>query len=993
MVFADVVDYTSLADGSDPEHISRLLDTAFRQVGEIVGSHGGTIDKYIGDSVMAVFGVPVAHEDDAERAVAAALAIQEAKLDVRFSVGVNSGEVMVMAMGGGAITVMGDAVNVAARLEKAAKQGEVLVGPDTVELTEARIRYRERPPMTLKGKREPVEVRQALGLRETPVPTDTAGAPLVGRGDELDFLLAQWRKVCSIRRSSIVMVTGDPGIGKTRLLDELVARTKGEGFVVRSTYPPYGGSGGVRVSSDIVAQLGPSTDPRVQARIRSLMGDVHPSLRNMDPDALRQEQLWALRRLAEDQTTKRPMMLLIEDVHMASTSIDLLSSIVARLSDLPVLVVFAGRPEGRWLNSFTMASSVRLAPLSRTDTESLAAWWSRSGPVDDSIVQLSGGNPLFLRELLAFASDHPGARSDQYLPLSLRAVLAARLDALAVTERAALQDLAVIGDRATVDQLVALGGQTSSDGVTSLTNTGLVRHRPDGTLRITEPLLREVAYETLPLSTRVERHMRMAEIGVSAEERARHLELASGHAPDDAELQARAATAIAEAGLDALDRSRAAEAVALFRRSVALGHRDPNNLLRFAAILVESHVGEALEILKLVPAPSGDARTDAERTLVTANALVSSDLEAALVAFDEAAQQWHELGDVIKEGWSHSNKAFALFMNGRWSEADTALSRGLGLFRRARHRTGEMAAIRLRALVRPDHPNVEAWLHESLTYAEEIGDRTRHLAAFVSLAWHHFLRNRLGGEAESAETNTWINESIALATELGADPSLVQVLTLRANLARMAGRFAEAKESLSRIRRIPVTESPGGHALLRAVTASIELGQPFEAFTGTDPFTSVAGVIQIESALFEGRFNELVDRGLLDRKNLGRHEALVGFVSVAAGLVSVGRFDEGEAMALEATRAADRSRSLAGGIAARAIAAECAARRGDTAAALALLPDVGATLPGGLAGALVHRATAMLGDHMALVSLHNDAELLKAPGLLIGLPELVSGSG
>ena len=519
ILFADVVDFTSLADGSDPEHMARTVDAAFRQLSDIVVSHGGTIDKYIGDSVMAVFGVPSAHEDDAERAIAVALAIQQAETGLGFSIGVNTGEVMVMAMGGGALTVMGDTVNVAARLEKAANRGEVLVGPITVELTDARVAYRERPPMTLKGKKEPVEVRQAISLRTTPVGPEASLAPLVGRLEELEFLLAQWRRVRSIRRASVVLVTGDPGTGKTRLLDEFLRHVDDQAFVVRSTYPPYGGSGGQRVGGDLVTQLGPSDDEAVQARVRSLAGDVDPSLRGIDPVALREEQLWALRRLTEDRAVQRPILLVIEDVHMAANSIELLTSVVSRLLDLPVLVVFAGRPEGRWLSSFPMASTVRLAPLSADEAAALAAVWQPDETPDEALIRLSGGNPLFLRELLAFThSQRQSGATRRHLPVSLRAVLAARLDNLGAGERTALQDLAVIGDLATVEQLVALGGPTASEGITALTNSGLVRHRPDGALRITEPLLREVAYETLPLSARVERHLRMADLCATADE-------------------------------------------------------------------------------------------------------------------------------------------------------------------------------------------------------------------------------------------------------------------------------------------------------------------------------------------------------------------------------------------------------------------------------------------------------------------------------------------
>ena len=197
VLFADVVGFTSLAERTDPEVVARLVDTAFRELGDIVADHGGTVDKYMGDSVLAVFGVPLAHDDDAERAVAAAMAMRHLGGDLVFSIGVNSGEVMAKAVGaGGAITVIGDTVNVAARLEKAAGPGEVLCGRLTTELAGGRIVFRERQPILLKGKQEPVEVWEAVSLQPVDLEPSTAAPPLVGRDDELAFLQAQWRRVC-----------------------------------------------------------------------------------------------------------------------------------------------------------------------------------------------------------------------------------------------------------------------------------------------------------------------------------------------------------------------------------------------------------------------------------------------------------------------------------------------------------------------------------------------------------------------------------------------------------------------------------------------------------------------------------------------------------------------------------------------------------------------------------------------------------------------------
>ncbi len=989
VLFADVVGFTSLADGNDPEDTARIMDTAFRQLSDIVLAHGGVVDKYIGDSLMAVFGAPVSHDDDAERAVAAALAIVAAETGLGFSIGVNTGEVMITALAGGAVTVMGDAVNVAARLEKAAKNGEVLVGPVTYELTAARIAYRDRPPMTLKGKREPVEVRQAMALRTTPIPVLLADAQLVGRVEDLEFLLAQWRRVSSTSRSALVLLTGDPGIGKSRLLDELAARVDGESLVVRSTYPPYGGYGGVRVGGDLVAQLGPSDDPAVQKKVRTLLGEMDASMSGMDSATLRSEQLWALRRLAEDRSEKQSVVVLIEDAHMASTSIDLLTSFVARISDLPIMVVLAGRPEGKWLTSFATANTLRLGPLSLEDSRKLAHQWGAELGSEDRLLRWTGGNPLFLREVLAFNRQNPNATDQRRLPMSLRSVLAARLDALAPAERAALQDFAVIGDTATVEQLVALGGAPASEGIAGLTNAGLVRHRPDGTLRITEPLLREVAYSTLAKATRVERHLRMADLSPRPDDRARHLARAQAMAPDDAQLKVRAAEALASAGIAALEVSRRTEGITMLRQALDLGYRTPAALLRLADALNDGDHQAALEVLALLPEPSGDARIDAERVLVRANALVEIDTAQAWREFDEAAQRWHALGDAIKEGWSHSNKGVALFLHGHIVDSDTELIRALSLFGQENYRVGELATLSFRALVRPDHPDVEMWLHESLAYAIELGDRSRHLSVLGSLQWHHVLRSRLGGAVEMAAARTWIDETIALASELGWTNFLIQGHCLRANLARMEGDFALAEAEVAAAREFEPIESPGERALLEAISASLVPGTPFRPLEETDPFSSVAAVIQMESALLEGRFDEIIEQGLIPtRANLGPRQLGVGFLPAAAGLLLTGNLVPASSAAQGLLNSSSGANALAL-LGAQAVLAEYALRMdAPTAAAeVAALPD-GIDRPGGLVGSLILRVQALAGDESARDELRDFALVVRAPGLLAGIDAL-----
>ncbi len=318
-MFADVVGFTSLSERTDPEVVARMVDAAFREMTGVVVEHGGTVDKYMGDCLMAVFGVPVAHDDDAERAVAAALSMQKVGGDLVFSIGINSGEVMATAIGrAGDRTVIGDTVNVAARLEKAAGPGEVLCGPLTVELVGGRAVFRGRQPVILKGKREPVEVWEAVGLRHAGPDPPGDDVRLVGRNDEMTYLRGLWQRACLDRHFQIALICGDAGSGKTRLAGELARTAASEGTVVTAAFPAYGPMSGMRAAAEILHQLGPAADRDVHARVRSVSGQIDAGLRTLEPTALQQEQMWGLGRLLMEKTARQPVLIVIDDAHRGS---------------------------------------------------------------------------------------------------------------------------------------------------------------------------------------------------------------------------------------------------------------------------------------------------------------------------------------------------------------------------------------------------------------------------------------------------------------------------------------------------------------------------------------------------------------------------------------------------------------------------------------------------------------------------------------------------
>ncbi|MBV9411700.1 MAG: AAA family ATPase, partial [Acidimicrobiia bacterium] len=551
ILFADVVGFTSLSENTDPEAVARTVDAAFRRMAEVVENHGGTVDKYLGDALMAVFGVPVAHDDDAERAVAAALAMRELGGDLAFSIGINSGEVMATAVGrDGDVTVIGDAVNVAARLEKAASGGEVLVGPLTAELAAGGIAFRERQPVILKGKRDPVPVFEVLGLREGGTAAiERELPPLVGRDDDLAFLRAQWRRVVRDQRSSVVLVTGDAGMGKTRVLEELEAEVAGDAAVAHTRYPAYGGLGGPQVAKEIAELLGPMGDAEIDVRINSVGGEIDPSLYDLDPDAFRQEQLWAYRRYLESKGAERPVLIVIDDIHRSGDeTLELLGALMARVVEVPVMLALVGRPDD-WLVRFPGSTTVRLAPLSAPDSEALVTALLPAdvdpGPLASSLVERGTGNPLYLRELVAVVCAHSGEAAT--LPPTLQAILAARLDALPPDQKGAIQRVSVLGDVAMEDQVAMLGLSDPGAALRSLVAGGFLRQRQDECYEVADPLLREVAYETLPRQVRGEWHRRAAQAVTDDVQRARQLQRAAGYLPDDEGLQGEAAAALRDA--------------------------------------------------------------------------------------------------------------------------------------------------------------------------------------------------------------------------------------------------------------------------------------------------------------------------------------------------------------------------------------------------------------------------------------------------------------
>jgi class 3 adenylate cyclase/tetratricopeptide (TPR) repeat protein len=1001
VLFADVVGFTSLAERTDPELVARLVDTAFRELGDIVADHGGTVDKYMGDSVMAVFGVPLSHDDDAERAVAAAMAMRHLGGDLVFSIGVNSGEVMATKVGaGGDMTVIGDTVNVAARLEKAAGPGEVLCGRLTTELARGRIAFRARQPILLKGKQEPVEVWEAVSLQPIDLQPSATEPPLVGRDDELAFLEAQWRRVCRDRQSHVVVVCGDAGSGKSRLTAELARVAEGNGTIVRSTYPAYGAVGGARVAADVLRQLGPTSDDEVTVRVKSLAGEVDESLQSIDPAAMHQEHLWALGRLLQEKGNERPILIMIDDMHRSGDQmLKVLGELAGRLNNVPLLTILAGRTDpGDWLAAFPAATTVRLGPLSRTDALVLAGGFACERPLAeeaaDFLVDRAGGNPLYLRELVSMAraqgllvddGDRYQLTAHGAIPATLQALLASRLDALEPEQKLVLQHAAVMGG-ATAAHLDALGTPNASATLRSLVESGLMRHTSDSRFDTVDSLLREVAYETLPRNVRGELHRRAATIVQGRDERARHLDRAATFLNDDRAVVDDAADALAEAGVAAFAAARHVDALRLLERAVALGCRRSSVLLDMAKVqALCAKPEDAFKTLAMVEDDPDDPAVAVERDHTAAGARVFTDPGSALPQLEAVIARWHELGVIDKEAWGHANIGVAYFNLSRMDEASRELELGLRLFEEIGDGVGAVAASSFLCLARPTDRRVPEWLDRALEFADQSGDRSRQLGTLTTLAWHHFIRSLWGNALDTAEAEGFALRLAELAEELGAVDMAVHGRSLLAITARFSGRLQEARAHAEVLQRLSgIGDDETFPWLGRAATFAVTVGRgtttvpaPLPPEASPDPVVGMA-VLVIEAELtVGGRLDEALARfDVAEHPDLGPYGDLVGVLNGLA-LVLAGRSREAIPWV---ERAAEAARVLDAPPAAAAAAALLAEIAGTTSG----LPPAPASAAS-VNEALLLRAHAVRGDTAARDALRRSAQTLAMPGLLLGL--------
>jgi class 3 adenylate cyclase/tetratricopeptide (TPR) repeat protein len=646
ILFCDVVGSTSLGERLDPEALRRVMARYFELARAVVERHGGIVEKFIGDAVMAVFGLPTLHEDDALRAVRAAADLlagldglndelrRDRGAEIGLRIGVNTGEVLSSetAGTGGQGMVTGDAVNVAARLEQAARAGEILIGRETHRLVRDAVDVEAVEPLALKGKGEAVPAFRLIGVKATGEGfARRLDSPIVGRHHEQRLLAEAFARCVRERACNLVTVLGSPGVGKSRLAEEFIRSARSDATVLRGRCLPYGEGITYWPVAEIIheaAGILDGDDPdTARDRIATLVegtadaGVITERLAQIaglsDTAASTTELFWALRRLLETLARRTPLVVQLDDIHWAEpTLLDLIEHVADWSREAPILMFCLARPElldrrptcgGGKLN----ATSLLLEPLTATESEELVVNLlgraELSPSAREQVVRAAEGNPLFVEQMLSMLIDegllvHDGGRwvaagdlSAVSVPPTIHALLAARLDRLQGDERSVIEGASVVGKIFYTGAVAALAPEPVRSQVSghlmTLTRKELIR--PDHSdvigedaFRFLHMLIRDAAYESMPKQTRAELHQRFAEwLELISGSRVQEFEEILGYHLEQAyryraelgpvddrgrELAAAAARHLGSSGRRAMNRGDANACVRLLERAIEL---------------------------------------------------------------------------------------------------------------------------------------------------------------------------------------------------------------------------------------------------------------------------------------------------------------------------------------------------------------------------------------------------------------------------------------
>lgn len=881
VLFADLVGYTTLAEARDPEQVKNLVDGCFERLAVDVVGHGGRVDKIVGDAIMALFGAPVAHEDDAERAVRAGLQMQrtlaswttEHGVDIRMRVGVNSGEVLVGALrAGGDYTAMGDVVNTASRLQTAARPGQVLVGPATYAATRDVLDYDSLGLVRTRGREEPVPAWSALGAVAPPGhrPRKVRTA-LIGREAELGMLRHALTLAEGRRRAQLVVLIGEAGTGKTRLAEEIaaVARLERGAYCLEGRCVPYGESNvwwpmadalrrscGINPGDDhavakakglesVSTLLGlPRDDRELERVLRGLIYLIDQGeLTDVEPARARDEAVRSMAVCLERMTATQPLVFIVSELHWADDLLlEFLDRLLDRVQHLPILLVATARPElaDRWRPPPGRHNQLLLHvdPLDAQATARLLDELVVSLPspeVRDALVERSGGNPLFLEELVALTA---GDRALEELPLTLRGLVAARLDGLGVSERAALEDAAVVGRTGLLQALEAMASSDRRSQVVNALNALVA----SDILALVDAgqgcqgwefraeVVREVAYGTLTKAERARRH------AVLAEWLAGQLTERVGTRPSSEELDAVAhhyGTAVALTievdGVEAVPADAGAKALWWLEQAATRAAAEglwqaTSGLLDQALSLAQFGTTEDRDRLVVARAKArielldGDgARSDVAevraraaatgdrrllwRALVLEGQLARVDgrLVDSVEAFRDAVTLARDIGEDASIADALRHLGQALLFVGDEVGADSVSMEALTRYRALGDRRGEAWALQhlaWTAFYRGDFGPAEDHLRASADTFSDLGDWSGHSWAVGLLAWVRFSQGHVDEARELAE------HILAEGVQAGDRWAVGMMTMLLANVSLWTGRTQEAVARASEARAV-----------------------------------------------------------------------------------------------------------------------------------------------------------------------------------------------
>jgi class 3 adenylate cyclase/tetratricopeptide (TPR) repeat protein len=646
VLFCDLANSTELSERFDAEVIHDLMTRYFALMHDCLVSHGGTVEKFIGDAVMAVFGIPVVREDDPLRAILAAVDMRAAlsELNERMSyignlrmgirIGINTGEVLTSEQPAGAQALAtGSTVNLAARLEQHAGRGEVLLGPQTYRAAAGAVVTEPVGPLRLKGIAEQVLAHRLIDIRPgSPALARRLDTPLVGRLKELrefEFLLDR----CVRDRSCVLLrLFGDPGVGKSRLAAEYEQTVRRHGGIVAAGRCRAYAEGpsllpladALRSLTEVVADDGARTlEPDTARAVAALSGGI---LRDGAPGAAVTEVTWAASRLIESLGRDRPVLLIFDDLHWADPMLlDTISLLASQVQQATVIILGIARTDfiAQWPargHQMANAATQLLRPLSAVDTRTLVGLLSDLSAhglaTSEQIVERAEGNPLFAEQLVALLEDGADPRT---LPPTISQLIAARLDLLEASQRALLYAASIVGRDFTLGALEVVGpglggpapGRELDRMLSALIRRRLIQRAgividSNVTFRFTSTAMREVAYDSVPTRLRADLHERLADwleaadensailgaelIGTQLEQAYRAL---SDLGPLDVrtrEIGGRAAGHLAAAGIRALRRSDMRRAASLLERGDCLFAPDAPARAACLEGLAEAHI-------------------------------------------------------------------------------------------------------------------------------------------------------------------------------------------------------------------------------------------------------------------------------------------------------------------------------------------------------------------------------------------------------------------